>query len=364
MRIQKFVWLKVQVCYPIKDFTEEVMDFSLEHLEIESDTRLKTSQSEISAPSQFQVLDDLYKQIDDLQDKLKLNYRKLMLFEAENEKLNQEKNKLFFESKSHAEQNELLIGKLNSLEFAYNKIEEDLQFKNQKVETLEKLSATQAVDLKRLTKFYDKIQNIIKPHVQGLKDQIQSQKNEIESYQKSTFALQSLNSEAVQKIDELKAELIKTQNQYKAEKNNFIQSYEEQIHFLSKEIVSHQENIQLLQSEIFRLKKMTENKHFIENELVRFKRESSEQLQTISELKLRLNNSQNELLKNQESQSQLTTQLGHLEVLQNQTAENLEATRRQLSAKIDEVDQLNLRLKMLEKLNTSLSQSTTTSQNS
>ena len=340
------------------------MDFSLEHLEIESDNRKNQTAAATAPHGQFQVLEDLYKQIEDLQDKLKLNYRKLMLFEAENEKLVQEKNKFFFDAKSHAEQNELLIGKLQNLEFLYNKTEEDNQFKNQKIETLEKLSQAQATDLRRLTKFYDKIQNIIKPHIQGLKDQITQQQSEINSYEKSVFALQTLNEEAVKKIDDLKNELNKTVQQFKSEKNNFIQSYEEQIHFLSKEIVNHQENNQLLQSEIFRLKKMNENKHFIENELVKFKRENSEQLQSISEFRLKINMTQNEIQKYREECSTLKTQLGNLEILHSQATENLDSTRRQLSNKIDEVDKLNLRIKMLEKLNMSLSSATTTSQTS
>lgn len=332
------------------------MEYSLDHLEITDETS-KINSTQFKNTSEFQVLDDLYQQIQTLQDQNKMNLRRLMTFETENNKILQEKNKLFFEAKTYLEKNKLLIEKLQKLEQTFTQTENDLLFKNQKIDALEKVNSTQLTDLKRLTKFYQKIQNIIKPHVQELKNKVQELQSQVTQDKNAIEVLTQLNNESTITIQQLRQEQSQKELKFQQEKNNFIQSYEEQIHFLSKEMVQLQDEKQTLQSEIFRLKKLTENKHFIENELIRFKRDNSEQIQIISDLKLKINQLEMEKTANAEESARLKGKASHQESHIFQLTENLEITRVQLSAKLEEIEQLNLRVKMLEKLNTQLSHS-------
>lgn len=344
------------------------MEFSLDHLEIiqtQAQSNLHKTQETKHTPQsqilqkQSSILDDLSAQIEDLQNKLKLNYRKLLLFETENEKLIQEKNKLFFDVKNSQEKFELLAERNEKLENYNSELESAYKLSHEKYLSFENLCQTQSIDLKRLTKFHIKIKDIIKPYVQNLKNQIETLSKNLEDSQRMSATFELLNSENILQIQYLKQNIEQQQQKFEAEKTNFIQSYEEQIHFLSKEIVQYQQKNEILQSEVFKQKKMNENKNFIENELIKFKRLQEEDQNTISNLKIQkiqLENTQNSFKnENSDLKNQFT-------LLQNENqllSQNLNATRIQLNQKIDEIEKMHLRLKMLEKLNSNLSLSLT-----
>ncbi len=345
------------------------MEFSLDHLEIiqtqaqsnlQQPIDIKNSIHSQSLQKQSSILDDLTTQIEDLQNKLKLNYRKLLLFESENEKLIQEKNKLFFDVKNTQEKFELLAERNEKLENYNNELESAYKLSHEKYLSFEKLCQTQSIDLKRLTKFHVKIKDIIKPYVQTLKSQIEVLNKSLSESQKMSATFEKLNSENILQIQYLKQNIEQQQQKFDNEKTNFIQSYEEQIHFLSKEIIQYQQKNEILQSEIFKQKKMNENKNFIENELIKFKRLQGEDQNTISNLKIQkiqLENAQNSI-KNENSD--LKNQFTLLQNENHLLSQNLNATRLQLNQKIDEIEKMHLRLKMLEKLNSNLSLSFTT----
>lgn len=345
------------------------MEFSLDHLEIiqtQAQSNLPQTQDikhsiqNHALQKQSSILDDLTTQIEDLQNKLKLNYRKLLLFETENEKLIQEKNKLYFDVKNSQEKFELLAERNEKLENYNNELESAYKLSHEKYLSFEKLCQTQSVDLNRLTKFHVKIKDIIKPYVQSLKNQIETLNKSLADSQKMSSTFEKLNSENILQIQYLKQNIEQQQQKFEAEKTNFIQSYEEQIHFLSKEIVQYQQKNEILQSEIFKQKKMNENKNFIENELIKFKRLQEEDQNTISNLKIQkiqLENTQNSF-KNENSD--LKNQFTLLQNENHLLSQNLNATRLQLNQKIDEIEKMHLRLKMLEKLNSNLSLSLTT----
>ena len=69
----------------------------LEMIEAEKSLSHQSTQAEpnINLPNSL-ILNELHKENEELQNKLKLNYRRLLLFESENNKLIEEKNKLFF----------------------------------------------------------------------------------------------------------------------------------------------------------------------------------------------------------------------------------------------------------------------------
>jgi chromosome segregation ATPase len=345
------------------------MEFSLDHLEIiqtqaqsnlQQPIDIKNSIHSQSLQKQSSILDDLTTQIEDLQNKLKLNYRKLLLFESENEKLIQEKNKLFFDVKNTQEKFELLAERNEKLENYNIELESAYKLSHEKYLSFEKLCQTQSIDLKRLTKFHVKIKDIIKPYVQTLKSQIEVLNKSLSESQKMSATFEKLNSENILQIQYLKQNIEQQQQKFDNEKTNFIQSYEEQIHFLSKEIIQYQQKNEILQSEIFKQKKMNENKNFIENELIKFKRLQGEDQNTISNLKIQkiqLENTQNSI-KNENSD--LKNQFTLLQNENHLLSQNLNATRLQLNQKIDEIEKMHLRLKMLEKLNSNLSLSFTT----
>jgi superfamily I DNA and/or RNA helicase len=103
------------------------------------------------------------------------------------------------------------------------------------------------------------------------------------------------------------------------------------------------------------LKKAVETKNFLENELVRFKRTHSEDQNMLQELKLKLVQAENQ----NHSLSYDVTELHKQKNIADSDVDTLkrmlESTRQQLSQKIEENEKLELRLKMLERLNTNLS---------
>ncbi len=333
-------------------------EFQLDHLDTthsnQSDIMINGQDSSFGDHDSA-ILNDLTKQIEDLQAKLKLSYRKLFLYETENQKLLKDKNFFFYEKNNLEEQIKLILEKMQNLESFSKEIEIELTETSEKMKAFESLTQTQAVDLKRLTKFHAKIQGIVKPYIENLKAELATQQLENTKlvkvnlqYLELTEALNVTNQELAQKNDlQLK--------QHEFEKKNIVSSYEEQIHFLSKEIIDFQQNIAFFESEIQRLKKSNETKNFLENEVVKFKRSHSEDQQFLQTMKLRLNDLENQ-------QSALVYEKSEIQKSFNSTRldhENqqmiLEATRRQLSQQIEENEKLELRLKMLERLNSNLS---------
>ncbi len=336
------------------------MEFSLDHLEIvQNPSSARLNAQPAVSENQSAVLDDLSSQIEDLQNKLKLNYRKLLLFETENQKLIQEKNKLYFEVKNYHEKFEILSEKNENLELHTERIEGQYKISHEKYLAYEKLCETQSVDLKRLSKFHLKIKDIIKPYVQSLKTQIETLENDLKKTQQMSSSFEKLNNENIIQIQHLKQNVDLQKNKAENEKTNFIQSYEEQIHFLSKEILQYQQKNETLESEIFKQKKMNENKNYIENELIRFKRLQESDQADLTALKLKNLNLENDFSKFQTEQAELKNKMSALQIENNQLAQNLDATRAQLTQKMDELEKCHLRLKMLEKLNTNLSLSFT-----
>ena len=364
------------------------MDFELKHLDMiqgEGQTRRHNDvHSDDMTASPFAnnaatiksslVLEELTGQVEELQNKLKVSYRKLLLYESENQKLIQEKNSLFFENKVFAEHNEILTEK-NKKILTYNEeLEADNEKKSHKIDIAEKLMATQKADLGRLSKFHLKVKNIIKPYVENLKQQNANLTEEttnktnviaqLETYQADlTVRLERAQNEARFQAEDLEETIQKNLQNYAAEKTSLIQSYEEQIHFLSKEIVEQQQKTMDASNENLRLKKQCETKHFVENELVKYKRAQDEQIQITNTLRLREADLQRHLTETQLSESNQKTQVISLQAENENAQQLLQATRRQLSLKITEVEDLSLRLKMLEKLNSNLSLSLKDSQN-
>lgn len=336
-------------------------NFELEHMDIEQSgpsmgiATHNHSNHQIDVPHDSIVLDELSKQVEDLQTKLKLSYRKLFLFETENQKITKEKNFFFYEKSNLEEQLKITSEKAENL-FTYSKeLEQDLLQTTEKMNAYENLNETQAKDLRRLTKFYSKIQDVIKPYVQKMKTDLATQETENTKLSKVNFqylelteALNKTNQELTEKNDQ-------QARQFEFEKKNIVSSYEEQIHFLSKEIVEFQQQIAFAESEILRLKKSNETKNFIENELVKFKRTHSEDQNTIGALKIKQNEMEN-------CHSSVVFDLADLKnkfAVISEEHENqktiLDATRRQLTQKIEDNERLELRLKMLERLNSHLS---------
>ncbi len=108
---------------------------------------------------------------------------------------------------------------------------------------------------------------------------------------------------------------------------------------------------------------MNENKNFIENELIKFKRFQEEDQSLISDLKIQKIQTENSLSSLKSENSDLKNNFSILQNENNLLQQNLNATRIQLNQKIDEMEKMHLRLKMLEKLNSNLSLSFTTQNN-
>ena len=332
------------------------MDFELKHLEmVQGDTQSARAQDVTRSIGSSQVLEDLTGQIEELQSKIKVSYRKLLLYETENQKLIQEKNSFFFENKVFAEHNAILIEKNKVLQSTHDEMATSIEKKTLKIEIAEKLIEAQKTDLGRLSKFHEKVKNIIKPFVENLKQQITVLT--AENAQKTRLITQLETYQAELQLNlTVQAQTIETNSQrYAHEKKSLIQSYEEQIHFLSKEIVEQQQRALDANNENLRLKKQVETKHFVENELVKYKRVQDENIQTVNALRLKENELSRQLTESHVSESNHKNQMISMAGEMERQRELLDATRKQLSHKITEVEDLTLRLKMLEKLNSNLS---------
>lgn len=339
---------------------EQFNTFQLNHLDIDTLNSSENTDTQVNffneTTSESVILNDLSKQVEELQSKLKLSYRRLFLFETENQKLLKEKNYFFYEKTNLEEQSKINSEKLEQLTLENKKYASQLTLLNEKITIQKDLLDTQSHDLKRMNKFYDKIKNIIKPYVQNLKNTLENQIRENEKLSKINHQYLELSEALNKKLsNEIESSEINLKK-FEFEKNNLIQSYEEQIHSLSKDILEFQQRISFSESEILRLKKANETKNYLENELIRFKRTHSEDQEKINSLSLKLN----EINDMNQSLNYKNTELNSLNVQNKTDLENLNtrltATQNQLSKQLDKNEQLELRLAMLEKLNIHLSE--------
>jgi hypothetical protein len=338
------------------------MDFKIEDLQIlDSDSitnnplRNNTTSEISTTVSNSIILTEIHKENEELQNKLKLNYRRLLLFETENNKLIEEKNKLFFETQNFAEKNQILIEKNENLQKQYAVSETAQKMMAEKLASLDKINKTQMIEIKRFSKFHTKIQEVVKPFIVQLKKEIIELKAQLVQSQKINDNLnltyQDFSKKADIEINQKTNEALRLQ----VEKNAMIQNYEEQIHSFSKEIIDLQGKNEDLGHEITRLKKSVEFKNYFENEVIRFKRTHEEDQKQINELSSLKARAEARLLILEES---VMEHKSAAQVAQNKTTDlemNLEVTRTQLSKKIDELSIINERLARLEKLNNHLS---------
>jgi hypothetical protein len=332
------------------------MEFEIKDLEIiDSNRETPSTISHASGNSNSIILNELHKETEELQNKLKLNYRRLLLFETENHKLMEEKNKLFFEAQDYMQKNQLLTEKNVELERQNIMAENSQKLMIEKVESLETINRTQLNEIRRFSKFHTKIQEVVKPLVQKMKTQIADLKKELLQAQKVNSNLNLAYNELRQRSEiEIKKRALEIET-LKQEKGGIIQTYEEQIHSFSKEILSLQAQTQDQEKEIARLRKAVEFKNYFENEVIRFKRIHEEDQKQIAELGQRKAAAD---AKNLSAEQQLLEVNSELAGLRTKTADlemNLEVTRSQLSKKIDELGGANERLARLEKLNNQLS---------
>ena len=336
------------------------MDFEFKDLEIiEAEKSLKYQTETLTEnPTNMQnslILNELHKENQELQNKLKLNYRRLLLFESENNKLIEEKNKLFFEAQNYFQKSQMLVEKNEELEKLYLRADNDFKMITEKVATFEKINRTQFQEIRRFSKFHAKIQDVVKPFILNLKKQVQELKGELVMMNKingnltSTYKEFSRNFEL--ELDQKSMELTTLH----AEKNGLIQTYEEQIHSFSKEILELQGKHEDSVKEIFRLKKAVEFKNYFENEVVRFKRTHEEDQTALNGLNQKKSAAEARILTLEQTLQETRLQASTAQNKASDLEMNLEVTRGQFSKKIDELTLVNERLARLEKLNNQLS---------
>lgn len=336
------------------------MDFEFKDLEmIEAEQSLNHQTQSISEnntilPNSL-ILNELHKENEELHGKLKLNYRRLLLFESENNKLIEEKNKLFFEAQNFFQKSQMLVEKNEELERQYLLADNQYKLAIEKVATYEKINKTQFLEIKRFSKFHTKIQDVVKPFIVQLKKQIQELKSELLVAHKINTNLTNTYKEFSRRIE---LELDQKSNEIltlHSEKNGLIHTYEEQIHSFSKEILDLQGKYEDSCKEIFRLKKAVEFKNYFENEVVRFKRTHEDDQKTMNELNQKKSAGEAKILTLEQSLQEARSAASSA---QNKVADlemNLEVTRKRFSKKMDELTIVNERLSRLEKLNNQLS---------
>lgn len=337
------------------------MDFELKNLEmIENSTNSLSSGSSSSISpelikTQSLILTELQKENEDLQNKLKLNYRRLLLFEAENNKLVEEKNKYFFEAQTQIQKAQILVEKNQELETENQEIDGKLQLLNEKVYTFEKINHSQLTEIKRFSKFHLKIQNVVKPYIVQLKNQLTTLKKDLSSALSELELYKKLNQDLQKTNNELTEQKDAESKIYQIDKNALTSSYEEQIHSFSKEILNQQTQNEGLTKEIARLKKAVEFKNYFENELIKFKRIHEEDQFKLQNTTSQKNEIALQLMNKNEKLSEVQIELGKIRSQLEEKETLLEVTRKQLAKQLDETVLINERLNRLEKLNNQLS---------
>ncbi len=336
------------------------MEFEIEHLDMipagsTTSSTLGANKYE-NLTTQSLVLNELQKETEELQNKMKLNNRKLLLFETENNKLLEEKNKYFFEMQNLFEKNQLLAEKASDDEQQALALHAEIAFLQEKNSAFEKINSAQMSELKRFTKFHLKIQNVIKPYLQQLKTTCSQQKDELSQARLLNQQLQSHLSETIQKHDFEQSALVQKINALERDKNQVIATYEEQIHSFSKEIIHLEQLNNDSASEVSRLKKACEFKNYFENELIKFKRIHEDDQKEISNLKASINSLEVRYLHSEQTAG---TSLEKIKLTENQLYQAnqvLESTRDQLIKSLDHSQVLTERLARFERLNLNLSQ--------
>ena len=335
------------------------MEFEIKDLEIiDSNTAVlkndPTQSAQTHVPNSV-ILNELSKENEELQNKLKLNYRRLLLFETENNKLLEEKNKLFFENQNYLQINQLLQEKNEELLKQNAAADATQRILIEKASSLESINRTQMAEIKRFSKFHNKIQEVVKPLVAKLKFQIAELKTELAKQNRINANLNVAYVELKQN-----AELDQQRKNFeisslKNEKTSLVETYEQQIHSFSKEILELQSKNQDYEKEIARLKKAVEFKNYFENEVIRFKRTHEEDQQTINDLIQKKAALEAKVMAFEQSQQESSSEMALIKNRLSDAEETLETTRMQLSKKIDELTQTFERMARLEKLNTQLS---------
>ncbi len=337
------------------------MEFEMSHLDIiqvdaESGRSSRTAPEITAHPSQSLILNELQKDTEELQNKLKLNHRRLLLFETENNKLIEEKNKLFFEAQNLLEKNQLLSEKNADLQNQFDAYQNQNDLLIEKNETYIKINQKQASELKRYAKFHLKVQNTVKPFLQKLKNTVSELRSEVLKEKKMNLDLQNHTSDLVQRFEAERIFLSQRISAMELDKNQTITSYEEQIHSFSKEIVHLEQLKDEFAKEVARLKKAVEFKNYFENELIKFKRVHEDDQREILELKNSVNHLEVKIIASEQAKSESFEKLKTSENQLLNTAQILEATRDQLAKNLDHSNILTERFSRLEKLNLNLSQ--------
>lgn len=301
------------------------------------------------------ILKELFDEVDQLREKIKLNQRQMLFLESENNRLLQEKNKYFFESKNASEKLQMIVEKNDTLSFSFDALKNKYDLLEQKELALSSLLNTQSIDLQRMSKFYLKIKNVIKPYILNLKTKIAELTEVTQNQQTKMGELQTTLTETLTKFTNLQSDFEKSKKSYQFEKSDLIRSYEEQMHDLAKEVVEVKTVENETRSENHRLKKNLENKFALENELIKAKRDITELNEKNIQLESANTRNANLMTTLQNEASTAKQKLIQSESLQEQKTMTIESLRSQLAAKIDEVEKMSLRIKMFEKLNLNLS---------
>jgi hypothetical protein len=337
------------------------MDFELKNLEMienSTNTTSSTTGSSISPEvikTQSLILNELQKENEELQNKLKLNYRRLLLFEAENNKLVEEKNKHFFEAQTQIEKAQILVEKNKELEAENEEFDSKLQLLNEKIYTYEKINKAQLTEIKRFSKFHLKIQNVVKPYIVQLKTQLAATRKELKAVLSELDLFKRINEDLEKANTALTEQRDSEAKIYQIDKNALTSSYEEQIHSFSKEILNQQTQNEGLQKEIARLKKAVEFKNYFENEVIKFKRIHEEDQFKIQQITDQKNELETQIMGKTETLAELKIELSKISNQLEEKETLLEVTRKQLAKQLDESVLLNERLNRLEKLNNQLS---------
>lgn len=337
------------------------MDFELKNLEMVENSMHPTGPTPSSSVSpevirtQSLILNELQKENEELQNKLKLNYRRLLLFEAENNKLLEEKNKHFFEAQTQIEKGQILSAKNQELETENQEFDSKLQLLNEKVYTLDKINRSQLNEIKRFSKFHLKIQDVVKPYIVQLKNQLAIAKKDLASALNELQMFKRLHADLEKANGDLTEQKQAEAQIYQIDKNALTSSYEEQIHSFSKEILNQQTQNEGLNKEIARLKKAVEFKNYFENEVIKFKRIHEEDLFKMQNLMDQKNELETQLMGTKENLATLQIDFSKIKNQLEEKDTMLDVTRKQLAKQLDESVLTNERLNRLEKLNNQLS---------
>lgn len=346
----------------------EKVDFQLPDLEEDFRQAPLTSSSSQNFLEEFQfkksaTVQALMAQNEDLMARLKVTLQRLTKEEDQVQALSKELNSL---KQNHSTTSDLML--------IWKEKERVWKERNEKLEKTcatfqEKLTKNLNSEsrLKKYEKFHEKLKSQVKPYIRQLKEYAQSLQNEITSLNQELRNKDGKVAILTQDLQIARTLKLSAEENAQTQLNQLVDTFEKERSFLLLELKSLKEQNQMMTKKEKLLAKAEERVDELENQIIALRRHQEEQglsyrteIQTIRDdhraIKQTMLQKDLECATQAEKIAQLSTENSRLAGKIQEAEDQVSSTRYLWKNKSDELEQLQLAMQSLERLNRELSQ--------